>query len=285
MEFEVLASGGRADRVAFWREGTEHILTANGFADHVERVILTDQPDQVPGLEAWGAGMESVALAIPRIEPRATLLLDVVESDKLLQGNEGQKAAIAAAIVREEGFHARDYALLSKLPRERWAEHVDANNVLQNTHGLHSLLEMRVLEDHLKQVPGEEEWFLVHYKVPWAKHVWNQLRNRMLIFRKRHTDLAWTEANVGSLQEMFFRFAETFAVLQQRLPQNVDVVAITRFAEWNRVKDSVAAFHAIYEKEFRTLPEDGTALAGPPLSGRVQEDVLTPWLQKVAAKD
>jgi hypothetical protein len=285
MEFEVLASEGRADRVAFWRETVERVLSEGGYTPHVERVVLTDQPGRVPGLEEWGREMESVALAIPQIASQATLLLDVVESDKLLQGNEGQKAIVAAAIVREEGFHARDYATLSRLPRERWAEHVDADDILQNSHGLHSLLEMRVLEDHLKQVPGEEEWFLVHYKVPWAKHVWNQLRNRMLVFRKRHTDLAWTEANAGGLQEIFFRFAETFAVLQQRLPQNVDVVAITRFAEWNRVKDAVAAFQAIYEQGFRSLPEDGTALAGAPLSGRVQEEVLTPWLQKLADKD
>jgi hypothetical protein len=228
--------------------------------------------------------MESVALAIPRIAPRATMLLDVVESDKLLQGNEGQKAAIAAAIVREEGFHARDYALISGLPRAAWAENVDEENVLQNTHGLHSLLEMRVLEEHLKHMPGEEEWFLVHYKVPWAKHVWNELRNRMLIFRKRHADLAWTEANVGALQEKFFRFSETFAVLQQRLPQNPDVIAITRFAEWSRVKDALAAFQAIYEQGFRDL-ETSAAKSVPALPGRVQEEVLTPWLQKLAAKE
>jgi len=284
MEFEVLASQGRSDRVAFWRETTERVLLG-GFEAHVGRVILTDDPGRVPGLESWGSEMESVALAIPKIAPQGTMLLDVVESDKLLQGNEGQKAAVAAAIVREEGFHARDYALISRLPRERWAEHVDSEGILQNTHGLQSLLEMRVLEDHLKHVPGEEEWFLVHYKVPWAKHVWNQLRNRMLVFRKRHTDLAWTEANVGALQNDFFRFTETFAVLQERLPQNPDVVSITRFAEWNRVKDAAAAFRAIYEQGFRTLPEDGTALSGAPLSGRVQEEVLTPWLQKLASKE
>lgn len=285
MEFEVLASEGRAERVAFWRETAERILTEGGCAPHVERFVLTDTPGRVPGYEAWGGTMESVALAIPRILPRATILLDVVESDKLLQGNEGQKAIVAAAIVREEGFHARDYATISRLPRERWAEHVDTENTLRNTHGLHSLLEMRVLEDHLKHVPGEEEWFLAHYKVPWARYTWNDLRNRMLVFRKRHTDLAWTEANAGMLQEKLFRFAETFAILQERLPQNPDVLAIVRFAEWNRVKDALAAFLAIYEREFRALPEDGTALAGPPLSGRVQEEVLTPWLQKLAAKE
>jgi hypothetical protein len=285
MQFEVLAGQGRDDRVAFWREFADQVLTEGGFAPSVERVILTDQPGRVPGLERWGNDMESVALAIPRIAPEATILLDVVESDKLLQGNEGQKAAVAAAIVREEGFHARDYALISRLPRERWADHVDAEGILQNTHGLHSLLETRVLEDHLAHVPGEEEWFLAHYKVPWAKHVWNQLRNRMLVFRKRHTDLAWAEANVGALFNDFFRFTETFTVLQKRLPENPEVLAITRFAEWNRVKEAVAAFQAIYEQSFRTLPKDGTALAGAPLAGRVQEDVLTPWLQKLASKE
>ena len=51
------------------------------------------------------------------------------------------------------------------------------------------------------------------------------------------------------------------------------------------MKDAVAALETIYAQGFRTLPEDGTALAGPPLAGRVQEDVLTPWLQKLASKD
>jgi hypothetical protein len=285
MEFEVLSSTERAERVAFWRGTCERVLTEGGYAPHIARVILSDRPDRVPGLEEWGAGMESVALAIPRIVPQATMLLDVVESDRLLQGNEGQKAVIAEAIAREEGFHARDFALISRLPRERWAEHVDGENTLLNTHGLHSLLEVRVLEDHLKRMPGEEEWFLAHYKVPWARHVWNQLRNRMLVFRKRHTDLAWVEANVGTLQDLLFRFAETFVVLRERIPQSPEVLAITRFAEWNRVQEPLDGFAAIYAKHFRALPEDGTALSGFSLTGRMQEEVITPWLQRLAAKE
>lgn len=283
MEFEVLVEPRRAERAAFWRETSERVLREGGAAPHVARIVLTDQPDRVPSLEQWGRHMESVALAIPKIAPQATILLDVVESDRLLQGNESQKAAVAAAIVREEGFHAKDFALISHLPRERWAEHVDPEGTLLNTHGLHSLLEMRALEEHLRHLPGEEEWFLVHYKVPWARHVWNQLRNRMLIFRKRHTDPTWKAANVAALQDLLFRFSETFPVLRQRLPENPDVAAIMRFAEWCRVEEAVDAFLAIYEAHFRALPEDGTALAGFSLAGQMQETVINPWLQRVAS--
>jgi hypothetical protein len=227
--------------------------------------------------------MESVALAVPKVAPQATIVLDVVESDRLLQGEEAQKAAVAAAIVREEAFHARDFAALSAVPKERLADHVDAEGNLRNTHGLHSLLEVRVLEDHLTHLAGMEEWFLSHYKVPWAKHCWNELRNRMLVFRKRHTELKWVEANVGALQDRFFRFAETFVSLQRHMPEFIEVAAITRFAEFSRVREALAAFDRIYEDGFRTLPADGTALAKINLAGRMQEEVLTPWLQKLAA--
>jgi hypothetical protein len=283
MEFELLASPSRSDRVAFWRETAESVLSETGFAPYVSRIYLTDRPGEIPGYEKQGSRMESVALAIPRIAPQVPILLDVAESDKLLQGEDTQKALVAAAIVREEGFHAHDYALLSRLPRERWAEHVDAEGSLLNTHGLHSMLEMRVLEDHLARITGQEAWFLTHYKIPWTKHLWNGLRSRLLVFRKRHSDLAWVEANVGGLQELLFRFSETFIPLRRQLPDDPDVRAILRFAEWNRVSDAVQAFETLYEEAFRHLPEDGTALSGFSLAGRMQEDVVTPWLQKLAS--
>lgn len=283
MEFELLASPNRGDRVDFWRETAESVLSETGFAPYVSRFYISDQPGAIPGYEAYGSRMESVALAIPQIAAQVPILLDVVESDKLLQGEEAQKTLVATAIVREEGFHARDFALLSRLPRERWAEHVDPEGNLLNTHGLHSMLEVRVLEDHVTRLPGQEAWFLTHYKVPWTKHLWNGLRSRLLVFRKRHTDLAWVEANVGTLQELLFRFSETFIPLRRHLPDDPDVRAILRFAEWNRVRDAVQAVETLYEEGFRTLPEDGTALSGFSLSGRMQEEVVTPWLQKLAS--
>jgi hypothetical protein len=283
MEFEVLASPDLSERAAFWRATADQVLSEGGFAPSVSRVHLTDRPAAVPGFEEIGPRMESVALALPRIAPQVPLVIDIVESDKLLQGDENQKLAVATAIVREEGFHARDFAALSKAPRERWAEHVDAEGNLLNSHGLHSMLELRVLEDHVARLAEREEWFLVHYKVPWAKHVWNGLRNRMLVFRKRHGDLAWVEANVGGLQELFFRFSETFVPLLRRIPTHPEVAAITRFAEWNRVQAAVADFEKLFEDGFRVLPEDGSALSGFSLSARMQEDVLTPWLQKLSS--
>jgi hypothetical protein len=283
MEFEVRAQPGLSERVAFWRTTAERVIEAGGFAPTIARFYLTDAPATVPGFEELGQSMESVALAAPKIAPQGSIVLDVVESDRLLQGEEAEQAAVAAAIVREEAFHARDFAALHTVPKERLADHVDAAGMLQNTHGLHSLLEVRVLEDHLTHLSGMEEWFLSHYKVPWAKHVWNGLRNRMLVFRKRHTDLKWVEGNVGGMQDLFFRFAETFVPLQRHMPEFVEVVAITRFAEFHRVRDALAAFDAIYQDGFRTLPADGTALAKFNLTGRVQEEVLTPWLQKLVA--
>src|SRR5712692_1231405 len=126
MQVHRVVSPGRAARAQWWQEQAQRVLSDAGFEPYVSELFVTDQ---------------STELDLVRELP-VPLVLDVVECDQLVSGREGEQAEITIqAILREEGFHARDFARLSELPEAQWHPHVNRAGQILNHSGLLSFLQ------------------------------------------------------------------------------------------------------------------------------------------------
>jgi hypothetical protein len=283
MQIRQVVSGGRAARAQWWQEQAESILTETGFAPYIEELILTERSAELDLVKALPEPMTSVALAVPLVAQKVPLVLDVNECDQLLAGKEGAQAEVTVgAILREEGFHARDFARLSELPEAQWRPHTDASKQILNTSGLLSFLQVRVSEYHWTWLGEQRDWFIQEYKIRWNLFTWNELRKRVMLFRKRGGDPTWRAANQPDMQARFFDFAESFAPLYRIAPDQPDIQRILTFPEWQRVAPAMAGFQTLYDNRFRF--QEGTTLTpeGDSLVDAVRLQVLEPLVKEAS---
>jgi hypothetical protein len=285
MQFHRVVSGGRAARAEWWQEQATRVLAEAGFELYVSELFITDQSTELDLVRSLPEPMTSVALAVPVVAAQVPLVLDVVECDQLLSGREGEKAeATVQAILREEGFHARDFARLSALPEAQWRSHVNTAGQILNHSGLMSFLQTRVTEYHWGWLGEHRDWFIQEYKIRWNLYTWNELRKRVLLFRKRGGEESWRKNNEPDLHDRFFDFAESFAPLYRVVPDHPDVQRILTYPEWQRVAPAMAGFQGIYDSRFRYQEETLLSLDGPELTDVAREQVLEP-LSREAGPD
>jgi hypothetical protein len=276
-----VVSANRAARADWWQEQVQRVLAETGFEPYIAELFITDQSQELDLVRSLPVPMTSVALAVPVVAPKVPLVLDVVECDQLLEGREGeQRETTVQAILREEGFHARDFSRLSELPEAQWRPHVNAAGQLLNRYGLLSFLQARVSDYHWTWLGEQRDWFVHEYRLRWNLYVWNELRKRVLLFRKRGDDTAWREANEPELQSRFFDFAESFAPVYRIVPDHPDVRRILTYPEWERVAPALAGFQGVYDRRFQYQEGKPLTLEGPPLAEEVQEQVLDPLGQE-----
>jgi len=221
--------------------------------------------------------MTSVALALPVVAPQVPLVLDVVECDQLVTGRESAQVEVTVqAILREEGFHARDFARLSELPEAQWRPHVNRAAQIGNHAGLLSFLQARVVDYHWTWLGEQRDWFIQEYRLRWNMFTWNELRKRVMLFRKRGLEPAWREANEPELRARFFDFAESFAPLYRIVPDHADVRRILTYPEWPRVAPALAGFQGLYDARFRYEEGAPLTLEGGPLVEAVREQIFEP---------
>jgi hypothetical protein len=281
MQVHRVIASGRAARADWWQEQTERILTETGFAPFISELFVTDQSAELDMVRDLPQPMTSVALALPVVAPKVPLVLDVAECDQLLTGREGEQAEITVqAIVREEGFHARDFARLSELPEAQWRPHVNAAGQLVNQSGLMSLLQARVSEYHWTWLGEQRDWFIQEYRIRWTLFTWNELRKRVMLFRKRAGEAAWRETNEPDLRSWFFEFAESFGPLYRVTPDHPDIQRILTFPEWQRVSPALAGFQGLYDSRFRYDEQKPLSLDGPALTDVVRQQVLEPLFRE-----
>jgi hypothetical protein len=283
MQIRQVVSTSRAARAQWWQEQAERVLTEAGFAPYIQELILTDRSAELEVVKSLSEPMTSVALAVPMVAPQVPLVLDVNECDQLMSGKEGEQADVTVgAILREEGFHARDFARLSELPETQWRPHTNAAGQIVNHSGLLSFLQVRVSEYHWTWLGEQRDWFIQEYKLRWNLFTWNELRKRVMLFRKRGAEPSWRQANEPDMQARFFDFAESFAPLHRAVPDHPDVRRILTFPEWQRVAPAMAGFQSLYDSRFRFQQDTPLTLQGDPLVDAVREQVLAP-LEKEAA--
>jgi hypothetical protein len=277
MQVHRVVASGRTARADWWQEQTERILGETGFAPFISELFITDQSAELDMVSNLPQPMTSVALALPVVAPKVPLVLDVMECDQLVTGREGKEAEITLqAIVREEGFHARDFARLSELPEAQWRPHVNERGQLINRSGLMSFLQTRVAEYHWTWLGEQRDWFIQEYRIRWTLFTWNELRKRVMLFRKRASEPAWRESNEPDLHAWFFEFAESFAPLYRVTPDHPDIQRILTFPEWQRIAPALAGFQGLYDSRLRFDEKAPLTLEGPPLAEAVQEQVLQP---------
>jgi hypothetical protein len=285
MQFHRVVSSGRAERAEWWQEQSSRVLDEAGFARYISEMFITDQSTELDMVRSLPEPMTSVALAVPVVAAQVPLVVDVVECDQLLTGREGEAAeATVQAILREEGFHARDFATLSALPEAQWRPHVNAAGQIHNHSGLMSFLQTRVTEYHWTWLGEQRDWFIQEYKIRWNLHTWNELRKRVLLFRKRGGEEPWRSNNEPDLHGRFFDFAESFAPLYRVLPDHPDIQRILTYPEWQRVAPAMAGFQGLYDNRFRYDEGSPLSLDGPALTDVVREQVLEP-LSREAGPD
>lgn len=285
MQFHRIVAPGRAGRAQWWQEQTERVLGETGFAPYISEVFITDQSAELDMVRSLPEPMTSVALAMPVVAPQVPLILDVAECDQILTGREGEQAEVTVqAILREEGFHARDFARLSELPEAQWRPHVNAASQIRNEWGLMSFLQARVADYHWTWLGEQRDWFVHEYRLRWNLFTWNELRKRVMLFRKRGSEPAWRTANEPDLRARFFDFAESFAPLYRGLPDHPDIRRILTYPEWNRVSPALAGFQGLYDMRFRYDEATPLSLDGAPLVDAVQEQVLEPLFRLEESK-
>jgi hypothetical protein len=280
MQFHRIVSAGRTGRAQWWQEQAERVLSETGFAPYVSELFITDQSAALDMVRGLPEPMTSVALAMPVVAPQVPLVLDVIECDQIVSDREGEQAEVTVqAILREEGFHARDFARLSELPEGQWRPHVNTAGQILNDWGLMSFLQARVADYHWTWLGEQRDWFIQEYRLRWNLFTWNELRKHVMLFRKRGSEPAWRGANEPELRARFFDFAESFAPLYRELPDHLDVRRILTYPEWSRVAPALAGFQGLYDIRFRY--EEGTPLSleGAPLVESVQQQVLEPLAQ------
>jgi hypothetical protein len=203
----------------------------------------------------------------------------------LISGREGEQHEVTVqAILREEGFHARDFARLSELPEAQWRPHVNAAGQILNGSGLMSFLQARVSEYHWTWLGPQQDWFIQEYRVRWMLHTWNELRKRVMLFRKRGGESAWRTANEPELLARFFDFAESFGPLYRAVPDQPDVGRILTYPEWERVAPAMAGFQGLHDSRFRYQEAEPLSLEGPPLAEAVREQVREPLSREASAE-
>lgn len=277
MQFHRVVSAGRAARAQWWQEQSQRVLAETGFETAISEVFITDQATELDLVRELPTPMTSVALAIPTVAPQVPLVLDVTECDQLVSGREGEQAEVTVqAILREEGFHARDFSRLSELPEPQWQPHVDRARRIRNDFGLMSFLQARVAEYHWSWLGEQRDWFLQEYRLRWNLYTWNELRKRVMLFRKRGQESAWREANEPELRAHFFEFAESFAPLYRAIPDHPDVRRILTYPEWQRVVPALEGFQTLYESRFRYEESRPLSLEGEPLAEAVRAQILEP---------
>jgi hypothetical protein len=277
MQFHRVVSGGRSARAEWWQEQATRVLAEAGFEPYISEMFITDQSSELDLVRTLPEPMTSVALAVPVVAKQVPLVLDVAECDQLLTGREGEQAEVTIqAILREEGFHARDFARLSELPEAQWRPHVNAAGQIVNHSGLMSLLQTRVAEYHWTWLGEQRDWFIHEYRIRWNLYTWNELRKRVMLYRKRGGEEAWRQANEPDLQAQFFHFAESFAPLYRVTPDHPDIQRILTYPEWQRVSPAMAGFQGLYDSRFRYREGAPLTLEGPPLTDAVKEQVLEP---------
>ena len=277
MQFHRVVSAGQVARAQCWQEQAQRILAETGFEPAISEVFITDQSSELDVVRELPEPMTSVALAVPVVAPQVPLVIDVIECDQLVSGREGEQAEVTVqAILREEGFHARDFARLSELPESQWRPHVDKAGRIINHAGLMSFLQARAADYHWTWLGEERDWFIQEYRLRWNLFTWNELRKRVMLFRKRAQEPAWRAANEPELRAHFFDFVESFAPLHRVVPDHPDVRRILTYPEWLRIAPAVEGFQALYERRFRY--EEGTPLSleGEPLVESVGEQILEP---------
>ncbi len=277
LQVHKVVSGSRAARADWWQEQAQRVLAEAGFEPYISELFITDQSAELDLVRALPDPMTSVALAVPVVGLKVPLVLDVVECDQLLTGREGEQGETTVqAILREEGFHARDFSRLSELPEAQWRPHVNAAGQILNHSGLMSFLQARVADYHWTWLNEQRDWFIQEFRVRWNLFTWNELRKRVLLFRKRAAEPAWREAHEPELQASFFDFAESFAPLFRVVRDHPDVHRILTYPEWQRVSSAMAGFQGLYDSRFRYATDRPLSLDGAPLTDVVKELVLDP---------
>jgi hypothetical protein len=277
MQIHRVVSGGRAARAQWWEEQTKRVLDEAGFLPFISEMFITDQSGELDLVRELPEPMTSVALAVPVVAPQVPLVLDVAECDQLLTGREGEQAELTVqAILREEGFHARDFARLSELPEAQWKPHVNRAGQIVNHSGLMSFLQARVSDYHWTWLGEQRDWFIQEYRIRWSLFTWNELRKRVMLFRKRGAEPAWRETNEPDLRARFFDFAESFSPLYRVVPDHPDVSRILTYPEWLRVAPAMAGFQGLYDARFQYNESTPLSLEGAPLETAVQEQILAP---------
>jgi len=277
MQFHRVVSAGRTARAQWWQEQVQRVLAETGFEPYISELFLTDQSGELDLVRELPEPMTSVALALPVVAPQVPLVLDVVECDQLVTGRESAQVEVTVqAILREEGFHARDFARLSELPEAQWRPHVNRAAQIGNHAGLLSFLQARVVDYHWTWLGEQRDWFIQEYRLRWNMFTWNELRKRVMLFRKRGLEPAWREANEPELRARFFDFAESFAPLYRIVPDHADVRRILTYPEWPRVAPALAGFQGLYDARFRYEEGAPLTLEGGPLVDPVREQIFEP---------
>jgi hypothetical protein len=277
MQIHRVVSGGRAARAQWWEEQSKRVLAEAGFEPYISELFITDRSSELDLVQELPEPMTSVALAVPVVAPQVPLIIDVVECDQLVTGREEKLAEVTVqAILREEGFHARDFARLSELPEAQWRPHVNKAGQIVNGTGLMSFLQARVSDYHWTWLGEQRDWFIQEYRIRWNLFTWNELRKRVMLFRKRGAEPAWKEANEPDLRSRFFDFAESFAPLYRVVPDHPDIRRILTYPEWLRVAPALAGFQGLYDNRFQYHETTSLSLDGPPLVEAVREQVLEP---------
>jgi len=277
MQFHRVVSAGRTARAQWWQEQVQRVLAETGFEPYISELFLTDQSGELDLVRELPEPMTSVALALPVVAPQVPLVLDVVECDQLVTGRESAQVEVTVqAILREEGFHARDFARLSELPEAQWRPHVNRAAQIGNHAGLLSFLQARVVDYHWTWLGEQRDWFIQEYRLRWNMFTWNELRKRVMLFRKRGLEPAWREANEPELRARFFDFAESFAPLYRIVPDHADVRRILTYPEWPRVAPALAGFQGLYDARFRYGEGAPLTLEGGPLVEAVREQIFEP---------
>lgn len=284
MQFHRVISSGRAARADWWQEQAQRVLAEAGFEPYVSELYITDDSAHLDLVRQLPEPMTSVALAVPVVAPQVPLVLDVLECDQLVSGREGEQAeATVQAILREEGFHARDFARLSELPEPQWRPHVSAAGQILNHSGLLSFFQVRVAEYHWTWLGQQRDWFIDEYRIRWNLFTWNELRKRVMLFRKRGSEPVWREANEPDMQGRFFDFAESLVPLYRAVPDHPDVRRILTYPEWQRVAPALAGFQGLYDSRFRYAEGAPFTLEGEPLVDAVGAQVLEPLATEATA--
>ena len=277
MQFHRVVSAGRTARAQWWQEQVQRVLAETGFEPYISELFITDQSGELDLVRELPEPMTSVALALPVVAPQVPLVLDVVECDQLVTGRESAQVEVTVqAILREEGFHARDFARLSELPEAQWRPHVNRAAQIGNHAGLLSFLQARVVDYHWTWLGEQRDWFIQEYRLRWNMFTWNELRKRVMLFRKRGLEPAWREANEPELRARFFDFAESFAPLYRIVPDHADVRRILTYPEWPRVAPALAGFQGLYDARFRYEEGAPLTLEGGSLAEAVREQIFEP---------
>jgi hypothetical protein len=281
MQIHRVVTGNRADRAQWWEEQAKRVSAEASFEPYISELFVTDRASELDLVRALPDPMTSVALAAPMIAPQVPLIIDILECDQILTGREGDQAELTVqAILREEGFHARDFSRLSELPEAEWRPHVNQAGQIVNTFGLMSFLQARVSAYHWTWLGAQRDWFIQEYRIRWNLFTWNELRKRVMLFRKRGAEPAWRETNEPDLKSHFFDFAESFAPLYRVVPDHPDIQRILTYPEWLRVSPAMAGFQGIYDARFQYQETTPLSLDGAPLAEEVQGKVLAPLIQE-----